>query len=162
MYLKQADIFWGINKDIVKKIMDITIQESFKKGDFLFSEGDHALHFFILLKGRVKLILGEAGPVVYIISHAGEAFGWSSLIDRDSYSASAMCIEPTKLLKIEKNQLQNIFDKDPANGLIFFKHLAGTIGNRLLESYKMVSAATQTKASPSFGTGQTIESATIE
>ncbi len=162
MFFKQADIFWELNKSFVKKIMDITINESFKDGDFIFCEGDPALYFFILLKGRVKLIISEAGPVVYIVSHAGEAFGWSSLVDRDSYSSSAACIEPTKLLKIDKNQLQNVLEKDPANGLVFFKHLAGTLGNRLLESYKMISTASQTKVSPSFGTGQTMGSATIE
>jgi hypothetical protein len=29
-------------------------------------------------------------------------------------------------------------EKDPANGFIFFKQLAATLGNRLLESYKLI------------------------
>jgi hypothetical protein len=30
-------------------------------------------------------------------------------------------------------------ETDPANGIIFFKQLAATLGNRLIESYKMIS-----------------------
>jgi len=30
-------------------------------------------------------------------------------------------------------------EKDPANGIIFVKHLAATLGNRLLESYAVIS-----------------------
>ena len=30
-------------------------------------------------------------------------------------------------------------ENDPANGIIFVKHLAATLGNRLLESYKVIS-----------------------
>lgn len=162
MFLKQSDIFWDLKKDFVKEVMDITTKESFKEEDILFREGDPAINFFILLKGRVRLTIGEAGPVVYIVSHAGEAFGWSSLVGRDRYSASAMCIEPTKLLKIDKDQLQTVLEKDPAGGLHFFKQLAATLGNRLLESYQMISPASQTKLSPSYGTGQTQDSSAIK
>ena len=69
----------------------------------------------------------------------GEAFGWSSLIGRDVYSASAECIEPTKLLQTDSKKLMQVMEKDPANGIIFVKHLAATLGNRLLESYKVIS-----------------------
>ena len=89
MYLKQKDIFWAMNKEFVKEVMDIAVTESHQQGEWLFHGGDPANAFYILLKGRVKLILGETGHVVYIVSNAGEAFGWSSLIDRGSFSASA-------------------------------------------------------------------------
>ena len=62
--------------------------KTFQKGDILFLEGDPATYFYILIKGRVKLTIGENGPVVHTVDHAGEAFGWSSLIDRDVYSVT--------------------------------------------------------------------------
>jgi CRP-like cAMP-binding protein len=154
MYFNQKDIFRAMNKSFVKKIMNVSTTESYEQGDLLFQQGDPAKQFYILLKGRVKLILGETGQAVYIVSHAGEAFGWSSLIDRETYTASAECMTPAKLLRFDQEKVLRILEEDPANGLVFFKRLADILGNRLLHSYKMISTATQTEVSPSFGTGQ--------
>jgi CRP-like cAMP-binding protein len=159
MYLKQKDIFWAMGKDFVKEIMGISVAESHKQGEFLFREGDPANAFYVLLKGRVKLSLGETGQVVYIVSRAGEAFGWSSLIGRQNFSAAAECIAPTKLLKFDNEKLQKILEKSPANSLILFKRLAELLGNRLLQSYTIISSAYRTEISPSYGTGQVMPSA---
>ena len=130
MYLKQKDIFWAMAKDFVKEIMGISVTESHKQGELLFREGDPANTFYVLLKGRVKLSLGETGQIVYIVSNAGEAFGWSSLIGREVFSASAECMAPTKLLKFDKQKLQKILEKDPANSHILYKRLAEILGIR--------------------------------
>ena len=154
MYIQQADLFWGMKRDFVKELMNIAEKESYKKGHFIFHKGDPATYFYILIKGRVKLRIGDAGGVTYTVDHAGEAFGWSSLIDRDVYSASGECLEETILQKFDKNKVHSILDKDPVNGLIFFKRFAGTIGNRLLWSYNMLTASSQARISPSSGTEQ--------
>lgn len=158
MFIKQADLFWGMNRDFVKQLMDISEKESYRKGHYLFHEGDIATHFYILIKGHVKLNIGEAGQVVYSVDRAGEAFGWSSLIDRDVYSASAECSKDTILQKFERRTLQKVLEEDLANGLIFFKRLAGIIGNRLLWSYTMLTAASQAEISVTLGSGQIEES----
>ena len=162
MYFKQGDIFWGMEKGFVAQIMKLTVAESYDPGDIIFRIGDSAEQFYILTKGQVKLSLGDAGHVVYIVSKAGEAFGWSSLIGRDEYSATAECLSATNLLKIDSEQLQKILEKESDNGLIFFKRLAGILGNRLLQSYQMISSVMQPETSLSFGTGQVITSESVE
>ena len=162
MYFNQKDIFRAMNKSFVKKIMNVSTTESYEQGDLLFQQGGLANQFYILLKGRIKLILGETGQAVYIVSHAGEAFGWSSLIDRETYTASAECMIPAKLLRFDQEKVLKILEEDPANGLVFFKRLADILGNRLLHSYKMISAAAQSEASPSFGTGQVMATTVSE
>ena len=92
-----------------------------------------------MLSGCVKLSIGAAGQMVYKASRVGEAFGWSSLIGGAEYSASAECIEPTKLLKTDSEKFSIVLENDPDSGVIFFKQLAATLGNRLLESYKLIS-----------------------
>ena len=158
MYIQQADLFWDMSRSFVKEVMDVAVKETYQKGDFLFREGDPAANFYILIKGRVKLIIGETGQMVHTVDHAGEAFGWSSLIDRDVYSASAECTIDTILQKFDRRTLQKILEEDPANGLIFYKRLTGTIGNRLLWSYKMITSASQAAVSPTEGSGQIEES----
>lgn len=162
MYLKQKDIFRAMNKNFVKKIMNVSTTESYEEGDLLFKEGDPASQFYILLKGRIKLTLGKTGQSVYIVSHAGEAFGWSSLIERETYTASAECMTAVKLLRFHQEKVLRIVEEDPVNGLLFFKRLAGILGNRLLHSYKVISTVAQTEVSTSFGTGQVMATTVSE
>jgi CRP-like cAMP-binding protein len=139
MYINQSELFMGISMDFVKKFMDISQMTSHEKDEILFHENDPARHFFILLSGCVKLSIGEAGQVVYEACRVGEAFGWSSLIGGNEYSASAQCMQPTKLLKTDNEKFKRVLDQDPSNGILFFKRLAATLGNRLLESYRIIS-----------------------
>ena len=141
MYIKQSELFTGTSMDFVKKFMDISEMSSHNKGEILFRENDPAKFFFILLNGCVKLSVGEPEQVVYNAARNGEAFGWSSLIGGDVYSASAECTETTKLLKTSSDKLSQILEADPDNGIIFFRQLAATLGNRLLETYKMITPA---------------------
>jgi CRP-like cAMP-binding protein len=154
MYIQQSDLFWGMNRNFVKEVMNIAEKESYQKGDFLFHEGDPASNFYVLIKGRVKLTTGETGQMVHMVDRAGEAFGWSSLIERDVYSATGECKEDTILQKFDARALLKLVEEDPVNGLIFMKRLAGLIGKRLIWSYKMVTASSQTAVSMIGGTGQ--------
>lgn len=162
MYLKQSDIFWGTGKEFMKQVMNISIKESHNRGDFLFQEGDKADSFYTLIKGRIRLSIGETGQTVYTVSHAGEAFGWSSLIGRDVYTSSAECMEPTSLMKIDRDKLLKIMEEDTSNGLILFRQLAGTLGNRLLQIYKRIFTASERDFSVSYGSGQVVESIEFE
>jgi len=157
MYFKQKDIFGSLSNDFVKEIMRIAETGSFQAGEQLFEEGDSADWLYILLKGRVKLSFGQTGQVVYVVNNAGEAFGWSSLVGRPSYSAAAECVTATKLLKFDKEKMQTIIEKDPANGVILFKNLAATLGNRLLHGYTTNFSATRAGEFSSMGTGQVME-----
>jgi CRP-like cAMP-binding protein len=143
MYIKQSDLLLGTSMDFVKKFMDISRMVSHAKGDMLFHENDEARYFYILLNGHVKLSVGGGGQAVYDVAQNGEAFGWSSLIGRDVYSASAECVDPTTLLVTDRRELGKVLEEDPANGLIFLKQLAATLGNRLMETYKMIPSSSE-------------------
>ena len=158
MYFQQSDILRGMSRNFLKKFMNIAVKESHRTGYSVFLEGDRASHFFIMLKGKVNLSIGETSHIIYTIDYPGEAFGWSSLVGRNTYSASAECKEPTKLIKFNVRELQRILEEEPSDGLIFFKNLAATIGNRLIQTYMMTSGASQIDIFTSFGSGQVMES----
>ncbi|NNG01763.1 MAG: cyclic nucleotide-binding domain-containing protein [Desulfobacteraceae bacterium] len=135
MYLKQGDLFWGMSKEFVQEAMETTTRQTSEEGDWLFREGAPAYSFFILIKGRVQLSIGDVGQTVYVARHPGEIIGWSSIIGGKSFSASAQCLEQTHLLKVDREQFLGILEKDPANEVILFKRLSEMLGNRLLEVY---------------------------
>lgn len=158
MYFQQSDLLRGMDKGFVKEFMELAEKETHKAGHSLFREGNPAHHFFVLLKGRVKLTLGETGHTIYTVDRSGEVFGWSSLVGRAAYTASAECKETTVLLRIDVGKLNQLFEKDATSGLIFFKRLAGSLGNRLLQTYRLISDTPEMYRSRSYGTGQVQES----
>jgi CRP-like cAMP-binding protein len=138
MYLKQGDLFWDMTKDFVKSAMDASEKIKQTSGQDLFREGDVADHFYILLTGRMKLSVGETGRVVYIARHAGEIIGWSSLIGRSDYSATAVCTEDSSLLKFESRHFLNLLSRDAGNEAILYRRLSEMLGHRLLEIYPSI------------------------
>ncbi|MBF0468125.1 MAG: cyclic nucleotide-binding domain-containing protein [Desulfamplus sp.] len=137
MFIDQGDLLQGMSMIFTKRFMDIATRDNHDKGEFLFHEGDPADYFYTLIIGSVRLTI-ETGHRVYIVEKAGDAFGWSSLLDREVYSASAECLERTVLLKFDRNNLGKLLEEHPDNGLTFYKKLAQILGNRLLHSYKVI------------------------
>jgi CRP-like cAMP-binding protein len=139
MYVKMSDFFMDMGKPFTMEVLDIAEKLFLKDGEVLFREGDPARHFFVLLKGRVRLSLGDAGPVIYMVRQPGEIIGWSGLIGRDRYSASGECMEETNLLKFDRDVFLEILKEYPRNEALLFKRLAEMLGNRLLELYPIIS-----------------------
>jgi CRP-like cAMP-binding protein len=95
--------------------------------------------------------------MVFVVSRAGESFGWSSLVDRNEYSASAECADTTTVVKIKREMLEAICSKFPHDGYIFMKRVAGMLGRRLLTSYGMSLSLQQAAEATSHGTDQIVE-----
>lgn len=89
--------------------------------------------------------------MTYLLDRPGEVFGWSSLVDRRKYTASAECLEACRLLKIHREALLRIFEKYPASGMLFYRRLAGLIGERLMATYRTLLASYQPEGPPSYG-----------
>lgn len=157
MYFKQVDILSGLGKGFIKKMMDIGTKSTFQPGTYLFQQGDPAEHFYILVKGHVKLSTGQEGQTVHTVNHGGEAFGWSSLTGSDNYTASALCIEPVNLMMFHRDHLQPLLADSPTDAFKFYKNLSLTLGNRLIRSYDLLSSFASAVSTPTYGTGQAQE-----
>lgn len=137
MSIRENRLFKGVGQDFTDHINAIAVRESHTKGIFLFKTGDPADHFYILEEGRICICSEKKGHEVSFVYTPGEFFAWSTLLDRPSYSASAECVIPSRIIKIEKKKLDEVLKKDPANGLIFYRNFAEIIGGRFLDSYKV-------------------------
>ena len=107
MYFSQSDLFWGMSKDFVKAATHMAVHITCQEGEILFDVGHPADRFYVLLKGSVTMKRGEGE--LYTAENAGEIFGWSSLINRAEYAASATCDKTTELLNI-RSELAEIGD----------------------------------------------------
>lgn len=159
MIIQEAELFEGVSQETMSEIAKIMVEESYDKGAVLFAKGDPADHFYVLMEGRVRLAIGEEAVIDYTVSNTGEAFGWSSLVDRDVYTAGAECTASTRLIKMEKERLIQILEKRPESGMLIFKRLAGAIGQRLIFVYNAFLDVQRSQRPVSFGSGQVSQAA---
>jgi len=132
----QAYVFQGITEITRQRILESAREESYAQRDFIFRQGEPARNFFVLREGRVRLSLGQGQLLAYVASDPGPLVGWSGLVENETYTASAECLDPVKALRIETQRLDEILLEDPASGMAFFKSLAAIIGRRLVKSYQ--------------------------
>ena len=132
----QAELLEGVSETNAPADPGSRTRRIVCKGRFHVPPGEPARHFYILGEGRVRLTLGQGERLTYVASSPSELIGWSSLVDNESYTASAECLVPVKVLKIEKAQLDEVLLRDRASGMAFYKNLAAIIGRRLIKCYQ--------------------------
>ena len=137
MFIKQSDLLWGLDNQFIKNFISAAMKKTHPQGYKLFSAGDAADFFYILLKGSIRLSVGEEDKTTYMVEHAGEAFGWSGLVGMEKYSASAECLEESMVMIFAKEFVREVTDNDTANGMRFYRRLARMLGNRLIHSYNL-------------------------
>lgn len=157
MFLPRSDVFKDLRQEAINDISEIAVEENHEKGTMLFSAGDAAEHFYILVDGRVELIIGETAMSHYSVSKIGEWFGWSSVVGRSSYTARAECREPTTVMKIHRASLDKVFDAHARSGRMFYRRLAEAMGERWLELHRTFMSEMTPRQAVSYGTGQIME-----
>ena len=101
-------------------------------------KGEATHHFYTLIQGEIQLTIGAAEQNVYTVLFPGDIFGWSSLVDGSTYSATAVCTKFSEILRFDRDLLIDLLDRYPHSGYLFFKKLAEMLGKRLLESYRII------------------------
>ena len=158
MYIKQSDLLWGLDNNFIKEFITSAMKQTYPKGYKLFKAGDSADLFYIMMKGSVRLSIGEQNKTTYIVEHAGEAFGWSGLVGMTKYSASAECAEESMVMVFAKEFVQEVTDADPENGMRFYRRLARMLGNRLIHSYYLETEKMADQPLHTLETGKRLES----
>jgi CRP-like cAMP-binding protein len=138
MIIREIDLFDGIGEEVEEKLVEIMESESYQSGDVVIKAGNPADNFYLLQTGALNLKMAGSKQTIQVATKPGEAVGWSSLAGRDTYSATVECAEPSKLIKIHKEKLDRVLRQYPAIGLLFYKRLAGVVGERAISAYQMM------------------------
>ena len=138
MIIREIDLFEGMSEEIEQELAGVMEVESYDSGAVIIKEGAAADDFYVLQAGAVNVKVAGAKQTTHVAIRPGESVGWSSLAGRDTYTASVECAEPSKLVKINKEKLDEVLRRHPSTGLLFYKRLAGLVGDRLLKCYQVV------------------------
>lgn len=90
--------------------------EKFKKGSFVIQAGNFVQHQYFVVKGCLSTFMIDSNGKEHTIHFAVENWWVSDYISYYKEGSSILnveCIEDCHLLKVHKNQLLSVFDKNP-------------------------------------------------
>ena len=151
MILQEIELFDGIHPEIMNEIVNICSDENYPQDTVLFKMGEEAEYLYILEEGIVKLVIENGGTITFTLEESGEVFGWSSLVESGHYTASGVCATDVKALKIDRDELNKIFNLHPNVGLKVLKRLGDVISRRLTDAYRDLLSARGQDTTPSYG-----------
>jgi CRP/FNR family cyclic AMP-dependent transcriptional regulator len=151
MILKEIELFEGVDFEVMNEIAGICSEDSYSKDTVLFEKDEQAKCLYFLLEGTVYLIIKNGGSITYNLSEPGDVFGWSSMLENGKYTASGICATDLKVVKIERDKLNRIFQNRPEVGFKVLQRLAGVISRRLSNAYGDLLSARSTDTTPSYG-----------
>ena len=102
--LKSVPIFGSFPEDQLRALATVVMRRNAPRSTVIMAEGDRVDSLYIVISGRLKVMMGEADgkEVILGIIGPGEIFGEMGLIDDGPRSASVIAIEPCELLTVSR------------------------------------------------------------
>src|SRR2546421_2522618 len=106
--LKAVPLFSSFPEDQLRMLASVVTRRSVTRSTTIMAGGDATDSLYIVLSGRLKVMMSDAEgkEVILSILGPGEFFGEMGLIDDAPRSASVVAIEPCELLSIAKRDFK--------------------------------------------------------
>jgi len=119
--LRTIPMFRGLAPEVQQQLSTLAAIRDYRRGDYLWHEGDDSDALTLLVKGRVKIVREvEAGDVILEIFGEGEPVGSIAVYNYMPYPASAIALENVTALTIPRRDYFELLDRQPefARGII--------------------------------------------
>lgn len=131
--LKRVPVFASCTDEQLHFIADRTRLVEYKKGEYVYREGESANAFYIISSGRVRVAAMEHGEEKTLaILHNGDSFGEISLLIGEAHSASIQAINDALVLQLEKKDFDDVINKIPSLVLYLSRSLSKRLRTREL------------------------------
>ena len=113
--LRRCPLFAGLREEDLKRIRTIASLKQVGKKEILFSEGEEARGFYVILSGKVKLY--KVSPdgkeqILHVVS-SPDSFAEAALFLEGSYPAFAEALSDSQLLFFPKRDFIKLIEKNP-------------------------------------------------
>ena len=114
------------------KLAGLALEARFDSGHVIFHQGDLTGFFYLIISGSVELeSVDNAGQKHVQTLRAGDAFGWSSVLDGERKHSLARATSNVVALAFDGGELRLACDLDPEFGYAFMKRLLSIVASRL-------------------------------
>jgi CRP/FNR family transcriptional regulator len=113
--LRRCPLFAGLKEDDLKRIRAIASLRQIEKKQVLFSDGEEARGFYVVLSGKVKLfkVSPEGKEQILHIVSAPDAFAEAALFLEGTYPVFAEAMTDCQLLYFPKRDFIQLIAKNP-------------------------------------------------
>ena len=138
--LRTCEVFAELSDEELQQILPFCREEQHTKDEVMFSEGDEATTFYILMEGQVSLQYVICPQPDYcqdariLLDRPGDFMGWSALVKPSRMTASGLCLTAVRLVAIDSKRLCELMERDSHIGFVILKELAGSLNRRLKDA----------------------------
>jgi len=127
--LQQADLFSRLEADDLASLLAIARTRQVSTGEILFSAGDPASGFYVLLEGKIKLYKVSADGKEYILRvvHGGQTFAEAAAFSGLSYPVFAEAMSPSSLAYFGADEFRNLIQDSPQLALNMIATMAALL-----------------------------------
>lgn len=113
--LAEVDLFRGLGQAALETLVVQAKVRTLQRGDVLFREGDEADMLYIVVHGRIAIAnksIDGRESMVALMEH-GDLFGEMPLFDHQNRSAEARALEPSEVVALPYQPLQDLYRGQP-------------------------------------------------
>ena len=133
--MREVILFHGLDEADLRQLAAIATRETYPPGRQVFAEGAVGDSLFIVKYGTVAVVKsGRGGDEEVARMSAGQHVGEMALVDDDTRSATVQAVEHTELVRMRRQDLEQLLARDEALGHRVYRVLARYLCRRLRQT----------------------------
>lgn len=134
--LASVPLFESLTEDDLATLTNRFEEEAVGAGEPVFRQGDDGSSLYIIEDGEVEISYGSGhAKVVLATLFPGQYFGELSLFDGAPRSATATAMKPSRLIRLDRDDLVEFIHRNPAAAL----RIIAEMGERLRQTNELMS-----------------------
>jgi CRP/FNR family cyclic AMP-dependent transcriptional regulator len=134
--LANVVLFESLTDDDLAALSKRVELASYELGDTIFHQGEEGSSLFVIEDGAVEISYGEGkGKVCLATLFPGQYFGELSLFDGAPRSATATALKPSRLIRLDRDDLVDFVNKNPQAAL----RIIAEMSERLRQTNELMS-----------------------
>jgi CRP/FNR family transcriptional regulator, dissimilatory nitrate respiration regulator len=117
--IARIPLFEGLPPDQQKDLANIALEKSFERGRTIFSEGEPAHGFFVVMVGKIKIfkISPDGKEQILHIFGPGEPFAEVPVFEGRPFPAHAVALEDSKFIFFPRSAFVELIKRNPSLSL---------------------------------------------
>jgi len=122
----QVGLFQGLDKAELETLLKHAVLIQEEKGSLLFSQGDPADRFYIILEGRVKLFTAneEGEESIVEIFNPTNSFAEAAMFASGRFPVNCETVIPSRLIRIDGDPFLGVLRNHPNIGRVILSKMA--------------------------------------
>ncbi len=135
-FIGNIPLFKGLPPAQIKQLASLATYKPYKKGELIFSEGQEATGFYILIVGRVKVakLAPDGKEQILHILGSQEPFGEVPVFAGERFPANAEAMEDSKVLFLPREEFIHLIKKEPSVAM----HMLALLSQRLRQFSSLI------------------------